>query len=97
MSKRENAAAVCGSTDCSLREALNAANAAAGANTIKFAANVTGTITLTLGELTITDAPLTITGPGARVLSLDANLASRVLAIGPIPSGSGSVNISGLT
>ena len=86
---------VCGSSDCSLREALNAANAAVGANTIKFAANVTGTITLTLGELQITDA-VTITGPGARVLSVDANLASRVLTIASTSQGT-PVAISGLT
>ena len=87
---------LCSISDCSLREAINAANAAAGANTINFAANITGTITLTLGELTITDAPVTVTGPGARVLAVDANLASRVLSINA-PGGSNPVSISGLT
>jgi len=82
---------VCGTADCTLREAINAANAASGADTITFAANVTGTITLTQGELSITKA-MTITGPGARVLAVDANLASRVFAIGSV-----IVNISDLT
>jgi CSLREA domain-containing protein len=87
---------LCSISDCSLREAINAANAAAGANTVQFAANVTGTITLSLGELVITDAPVTITGPGARVLSVDANLASRILSIAPVSQNT-TISISGLT
>ena len=86
---------VCGVTDCSLREAIFAANGTGGTKTIKFAANVTGTITLTGGGMLIKDA-LTITGPGARVLSVDGNLASRILTIAPTTQGA-PVAISGLT
>src|SRR5262249_25417647 len=50
------------SGDGSLRAAVAAANANPGADSIDFA--VTGTITLTSGELDITDS-VTINGPGA--------------------------------
>ena len=58
----------------SLRAAVLAANGSAGADTISFNAGVSGEITLTTGEIPITD-DLTITGPGAGVLSVsgDAN------------------------
>jgi predicted outer membrane repeat protein len=63
----------------SLRQATLDANAAAGADTIDFA--VTGTITLTGGQLTVTD-DLTINGPGAANLTISGNHASRVLEVG---------------
>ena len=55
----------------SLREAVNFANALPGPHTITFDPSVFGTtpqtITLTLGELALTDpATTTITGPGRR-------------------------------
>jgi CSLREA domain-containing protein len=84
---------VCGTDDCTLREAINAANAASSSDIISFAANVTPAITLTLGELKITKA-MTVMGPGARVLAVDANLASRVLEI---TTSGGAVTVSGLT
>ncbi len=58
--------------------------------TIKF--NVTGTITLTSGQLTI-DKDLTIQGPGASSLSISGNNASRIFEI----SSTSSVAISGVT
>ncbi|PWT88229.1 MAG: hypothetical protein C5B54_10955 [Acidobacteria bacterium] len=74
----------------SLRDAISQANATAGADTIDF--TVAGTITLTSGNLTITD-DLTITGPGANSLTVDGNNADRVFVI-----NSGVVTfISGLT
>jgi hypothetical protein len=54
----------------SLRDAIAQANANPGADTIDFAANVSGTITLTTGSLVITD-DVTIQGPGASVLTID--------------------------
>ena len=65
----------------SLRSALLAANAVSGADTILFSSSVHGTITLTSGELSITD-DLTIAGPGADRLSVSGNDASRVFHIG---------------
>jgi CSLREA domain-containing protein len=60
----------------SLREAIITANLVAGADEIDFAPSLTSggpaTITLTLGELAITD-DLAITGPGATLLTIDAN------------------------
>ncbi len=72
----------------SLRKALLDSRAG---DTISFDPTVTGTITLTSGELAISH-DLTITGPGARVLALDGNTSSRIFNI----SG-GTVQISGLT
>lgn len=80
----------CGTGDCTLREAINAANDGAG---IGFAPAVTGTITINNGELVINKA-ISISGPGADVLTLDAGLTSRVFTIG---NGTGTVNISDLT
>jgi hypothetical protein len=75
----------------SLREAVDLANTNAGADTIAFAAGLTGTIKLNFGELGVTD-DLTINGPGAKVLSVSGNDNSRVLRIDDF-----KVSISGLS
>ena len=85
----------CGQTRCTLRDAFNASNAAAG-KTVRFAPGVSGTITLTQGELKILNT-VTIIGPGARVLAVDANLASPVLSINDNGSFTVQIAISGLT
>jgi CSLREA domain-containing protein len=82
---------VCASNDCTLREAINAANAASAASTITFAANVTGSITLSLGSLNV-NRSTTIIGPGARLLSVNGNASYRIFYF----SG-GTSAISGLT
>lgn len=81
-------------SQCTLRAAIEQANADAGSNNINFAPSVTGTITLTLGELSIisTDG-VSINGPGARVLTVSGNNASRVFNI---LTGT-TATISGLT
>jgi hypothetical protein len=76
----------------SLRQAILDANAANGADTITFAGNVVGTITLTTGQLAITDS-LTIIGPGASTLTISGNNGSTVLSI----TAGAVVSISGLT
>ena len=83
----------CAGGDCTLREAINAANAANGTNSILFASGLSGTITLqpALGPLTVTDSVI-IVGPGARLLSVSGNGAIRVFSF-----NSGSNAISGLT
>lgn len=73
----------------SLRQAI--ADAAPG-DTITFAPDVRGTITLTSGQLQISKS-LTISGPGANVLSVSGNNASRVFLI----DNRSTVGISGLT
>jgi predicted outer membrane repeat protein len=79
----------------SLRQAIIDANGAAGADTITFNPGVSGTITLTTGQLSITDS-VTITGPGAANLAVSGNNASRVFEIN---NGSANldVTIAGLT
>src|SRR5439155_25343443 len=78
--------------NCTLREAIQRANALAGANTITFAPGVIGTITLsTLGELSITNDN-TITAPAARLLAISGGSSLLILII----TGS-SITISGLT
>lgn len=65
----------------SLREAIVAANATAGEDTIEFAAALTAggqsTIALELGEFEITES-LSIDGPGAALLTIDAKQQSRI-------------------
>ncbi|MEZ5117687.1 MAG: choice-of-anchor Q domain-containing protein [Candidatus Nanopelagicales bacterium] len=63
----------------SLRQAILDANGSPGADIITFA--VTGTITLSSGELWVQPGGLTIQGPGAGQLIIDGNNATRVLLI----------------
>jgi fibronectin-binding autotransporter adhesin len=76
----------------SLRAAIAAANSNSGSDTISF--GVTGTITLTTGELPITEA-LTLIGPGASNLTISGGNTSRVLNVN-LAAGS-TVAASGLT
>ncbi len=78
---------VCSISDCSLREAISVASSG---DAITF--SVTGTITLALGQLNISQS-VAIVGPGSGLLSIDANLASRIFNI----AGGATVSISGLT
>jgi hypothetical protein len=61
----------------SLRYAITNANAAVGTNTITFDAGVTGTITLTNGQLTINNH-VNIIGPGPAALAVSGNDSNRV-------------------
>ena len=72
----------------SLRQAIAAA--AEANDVIVFAPGVTGTITLTSGELFFTKS-LTISGPGATNLTISGNNTSRVFSV-----SSGTITISGL-
>jgi CSLREA domain-containing protein len=77
---------VCDATECTLREAIAFAS---GGATITF--SVTGTILLDRALLSI-DKGLTISGPGAQQLVVDANSGSRVFSV-----SSGPVTIAGIT
>ncbi len=82
----------------SLRRAIADANAALGLDTIEFAGNLSGqTITLTSGELQITD-DLIINGLGSDLLTVSGNNADRVFLV---DDGDGSntidVTLDGLT
>ena len=64
----------------SLRQAILDANANVGADIIGFASGVTGTITLTSGELAVTDA-VDLQGPGSGVVTVSGNHASRIFRV----------------
>lgn len=68
--------------DCSLREAITAANNAAGDDIVAFDAMVFGTaqtVNVTLGEIIFGEnGTLTINGTGANLLTIDGNLTSRI-------------------
>src|SRR5439155_9598336 len=76
--------------------AVGQANATAGADTILFSSlfNSSQMITLASGPLTLTDtATTTIPGPGATLLSVSGNHASRVFQV----NAGASAALSGLT
>jgi hypothetical protein len=75
----------------SLQQAINDNAALGGGNTIIFSNVVTGTLTLTAGELLITKN-VTILGPGAKVLTISGNHASRVFHFTNV-----TATVSGLT
>ena len=79
----------------SLRQAIDDANNNAGADIIVFDAGSAGTITLTSGQLEITD-DVTITGLGAADSIISGNNASRIFYIYN-SAVSLTVSISGLT
>ena len=74
----------------SFRQAIVDANTSLGNDTIQFDSGVNGTITLTSGELAITDS-LDVQGPGSNVLAISGNSSSRVFYV------SANATISGLT
>ena len=76
----------------SLRQAILDNNNLGGGNTILFASNVTGTITLSGSELLI-EAPVIISGPGADVLAVSGNNAVRVFSVLRGPSQIGGLTI----
>jgi CSLREA domain-containing protein len=74
----------CTEVDCTLREAINAANSYGGTATISFASAVFSTpqtITLTSTLPTITNE-IIINGPGSDLLTVDGNNAYRVFDAG---------------
>ena len=64
----------------SLRQAIIDANANLGDDIIQFDSGVTGTITLTSGELDITN-DVDLQGPGSRCRQISGNYASRVFEV----------------
>src|SRR5262249_47729362 len=80
----------------SFREAVNLSNKAAAADTIVFAPGIVGTITLTGGQLVITDS-VTITGPGSALLTLKGASASRHFTVSDGTTKGLTVSLSGFT
>lgn len=85
--------------DCTLRDAVAAANASAGDDTITFQSGLSGQITLdpTQGQIAVgasgSGYSTTIAGPGAGTLSVSGNDASRIFET----YGGGTFALSGLT
>jgi len=79
----------------SLRQAIVDANTSPGADVITFQSGLTGTITLTSGQLEITDS-VDIQGPGASTITVSGNNSSRVFYL---YNGSSTIDvrIAGLT
>jgi hypothetical protein len=78
----------------SLRQAILDSNTAPGADRVLFQSGLTGTITLTGGQITI-DGSLEILGPGSGQLTVSGNGTSRIFY--SYPSAPQNVTISGLT
>lgn len=76
----------------SLRDAIAQANTNAGPDTIDF--QVTGTITLTGGQLSVNDS-LTIQGPGVHLLTVSGNNTSRVFLINGASAQIDALTITG--
>ena len=83
--------------DLSLREAIELANSEPDGNTILFDPSLAGgTILLSQGQFSIT-APVTIAGPGADQLTIDADDSSRHFFIRDSNTEKFPVTLSGLT
>src|SRR6187200_1883799 len=82
--------------DGSLRDAVSDANAAAGVDVIRFADNLSGTITLQFGEIELTD-DVAIEGPGAEVITISGGNASRIFWARQFTNRRYDYAISGLT
>ncbi|NCT68592.1 MAG: right-handed parallel beta-helix repeat-containing protein [Rhodanobacteraceae bacterium] len=80
----------------SLREAIDAANAAPGMAVIEFQSTLAGTIQFNNGPLEIQDSVILL-GPGARYLTLDGGRLNRVLSIRAMDGRALDVLLLGLT
>ncbi|WP_145253549.1 hypothetical protein [Planctomycetes bacterium Pan216] len=80
----------------SLREAVLAANADDAADVIEFADGLEGTIPLSNGEIRIT-RDLTIAGPGADKLTIDAQDNSRIFSVTDHTGAHRIVSLSDMT
>lgn len=76
---------VCDVAECTLREAIEAADLTIADDTINFQPGLSGTITLTAGTLDDLYG-ITINGPGASLLTIDAQQDSPVMWIGAFSS-----------
>src|SRR5690242_21214306 len=70
----------------SLRKAILDANANSGPDRVLFQSGLSGTITLTTGQLFVTD-PVQILGPGSLQITVSGNANSRVAGIYTAPGG----------
>jgi hypothetical protein len=80
----------------SLRRAIHDANGTVEPDAIVFQPGLAGPITLTSGELDVMES-VTITGPGAGVITVSGNNASRIFLVENAAHTAINVAISGLT
>jgi hypothetical protein len=80
----------------SLRQAIADANNLAGPDVIVFQQGLTGTLTLSSGQLNVT-GPVTITGPGSSALTVSGNNASRIFLVDDGSTAVQNVAMSGMT
>jgi predicted outer membrane repeat protein len=81
----------------SLRDTIAEANDHPGADVIVFKEGLIGTVNITSGQMQITDT-LTIKGPGAGQLVLDANFTSRIFFVADAnPDKDSPLAVSGVT
>jgi hypothetical protein len=80
----------------SLRRAIHDANGTVEPDAIVFQPGLAGPITLTSGELDVMES-VTITGPGAGVITVSGNNATRVFVVEQAAHTAINVTISGLT
>ena len=80
----------------SLRDCISAANSAPSADIVTFEPGLTGTIALLEGQLFISDN-VSITGPGANVITVTAPRNNRIFLVNDNTSKNVDVSISGLT
>src|SRR6185436_2853969 len=86
----------CNAANCTLREAIKAANTQAGDDVIGFTAEVTGSIEI-LTALPAITTNLQIVGPGADKLTLKRSAVALTPNFGVFRITAGTVIISGLT
>ena len=79
----------------SLRDAIAQANAASGADTVQFQANLTGTIALA-SEIVITDT-LNLAGPGVGRITVDGATSTRLFKVQHAGGSAITATFSGLT
>jgi CSLREA domain-containing protein len=89
---------LCGTVDCTLREAIIAVNNHAGGDTITFVSTLKGTIQLTQALPTL-GGDVTIKGSGANTLTVRRNIGGdyRIFTITNGTNAGPTVSISGLT
>lgn len=80
----------------SLRQAVLDANSAAGADAVEFAPGLTGTITITSGQIQISDA-LVVDGPGSSSLTVSGAGQFRIFYVQSPNAAPIHVTLSGLT
>ena len=85
-----------GNKDCSLRDALHVTNGVAGTDTINFNLAPGATITLTIGELVVSQS-VTITGPGADKLTVRRSGAANTPRFRVLKISTATVSVFGLT